>query len=62
MYYPPAFRESSPTSFEADTVPEATKSGQDSATNDPIPLGTSAEEIEHPGVLEKEKIIDQEIP
>ena len=61
-YYPPALRESAPVSSEANTVPEAAKSGQDSATNDPIPLGTSVEETEHPGVPEKEKIIHQEIP
>ena len=62
MYYPPALRESAPTSAGADTVPKATEAGQDNATNTPTPLDKPAEETEHPSVLEKEKTINQEIP
>ena len=54
MYYPPAIRESTPASFEADTASEAIEAGQDSATNAPT-LDKPAEETKHPGVLEKEK-------
>ena len=59
---PHAIREYAPTNFEADTAPEAVEAGQDSATNAPTPLDKPAEEIEHPGVSEKEKIINQKVP
>ena len=62
MYYPPAIRESTPANFEADTASEAIEAGQDSATNAPTPLDKPAEETEHPGVSEKEKTINQEVP
>ena len=39
-----------------------TEAGQDSATNAPTPLDKPAEETKHPGMLEKEKIINQEVP
>ena len=55
MYYPPAIRESTSASFEADTASEAIEAGQDSATNAPTPLDKPAEETKDPGVLEKEK-------
>ena len=57
VYYPPALLESAPASSEADTAPEVAEAGQDSATNAPTPLDKPAEETEHLGVSEKEKII-----
>ena len=62
MYYPPSLLESAPSSSEADTAPEVAEAGQDNATNAPTPLNKPAEETEHPGVLEKEKVINQEVP
>ena len=62
MYYPLAIRESARASSKADTALEAAGVGQDSATNAPTPLNKPAEETEHPGVLEKEKVINQEVP
>ena len=59
---PHAIREYAPTNFEADTAPEAVEAGQDSATNAPTLLDNPAEEIEHLGVSEKEKIINQKVP
>ena len=59
---PHAIREYAPTNFEADTALEAVEVGQDSATNAPTPHDKPAEEIEHPGVSEKEKIINQKVP
>ena len=58
----PAIRESTPTNSEADTALEATEASQDNATNAPTPLNKPAEETEHPGVSEREKIIKQEVP
>ena len=58
MYDLPAIRESAPVSSKVDTAPEATKAGQDSATNTPTPLDKPVEEAEHPGVSKKEKIIN----
>ena len=62
MYYPPPIRESALAIFEADTAPEVAEAGQDSATNAPTPLNKPAKETEHPGVSEKEKTINQEVP
>ena len=62
MYYPPTIRESAPANSQADTAPEVTEAGQDSATNTPSPLDRPAEETENYGVSEKENTINQEIP
>ena len=61
-YTPPAIRESAPTSSEANVAPKAAEAGQDSATNAFTPLDKPAKETEHPGVLKKEKTINQETP
>ena len=57
-YYLLAFREFAPVSSEANIAPEVAEAGQDSATNAPTPLNKPVEETEHPGVSEKEKIIN----
>ena len=62
MYYPPAIRESTPANSEVDIALEAAEAGQDNVTNAPTPFDKPAEETEHPGVSEKEKIINQKVP
>lgn len=62
VYYPPAIREATFANSEADTTSEAANKDQASAANEPTPTDRPAEKVEHPGVSEKEKTSNHEVP